>query len=104
VAGENGLLRRAAGHLSGAWTLGVQSGVNALRWWQWTHHFDVGRHSAWTMSVQYRSQKLFSRLVQGFYYWIGTALLGMRGDYPEYNPGFEDDLNIVEISYREACR
>lgn len=56
------------------------------------------------MSVQYRSQKLFSRLVQGFYYWIGTALLGMRGDYPEYNPGFEDDLNIVEISYREACR
>jgi hypothetical protein len=69
-------------------------GINALRWWQWTHPFDVGRHPAWTVSVQYRSQKLFSRLVQGFYYRIGIALLGMRGDYPEYNPDFENALNI----------
>jgi hypothetical protein len=69
-------------------------GTNALSWWQWTHPFDVGRHPAWAVSVRYRSQKLFSRLVQGFYYRIGTALLGMRGDYPEYNPDFEDALNI----------
>jgi hypothetical protein len=69
-------------------------GINALSWWQWTHPFDVGRHPAWTVLVQYRSQKLFSRLVQGFYYRIRTGLLGMRGDYPEYNPDFEDALNI----------
>ena len=67
-------------------------GINALRWWQWAHPFDIGSHPAWTARVQYRSQKLFSQVVQGIYYWIGTSLLGMRGDYPEYNPQFEDGL------------
>lgn len=61
-------------------------GINALTWWQWLHPFDIGDHPAWTVKLQYRSQKIFSRAVQGFYYRVGTWLLGMRGDYPEYNP------------------
>lgn len=61
-------------------------GINALRWWQCTHPFDVGQNPDWTVSVKYRSQKLFSRLVQGYYHAMGTTMLGMRGDYPEYNP------------------
>ena len=63
-------------------------GINALRWWQWTHPFDIGQHPAWTVSVQYRSQKVFSKVVQGIYYWTGKLCLGMRGDYPEYNPQY----------------
>ncbi len=70
----------------GCWE--YHGGINALRWWQWTHPFDVGSHPAWTVTLQYRSQKLLSRLAQGIYYRTGTILLGMRGDYPEYNPDF----------------
>lgn len=69
-------------------------GVNALSWWQWMHPFDVGRHPAWTVSVQYWSQKQWSKIVQGFYYRLGTVVLGMRGDYPEYNPDFESVFRI----------
>ena len=69
-------------------------GINALSWWQWTHPFDVGRHPAWTVSLQYRSQKFFSKFVQGLYYRVGTHLFGMRGDYPEYNPDFHGNSKI----------
>lgn len=68
----------------GCWQ--YHGGINALRWWQWTHPFDIGEHPAWTVSVQYRSQKVFSRIVQGFYYWVGRLFLVMRGEYPEYDP------------------
>ena len=71
-------------------------GINALNWWQWTHPFDVGRHPAWTVSLQYRSQRFFSRSVQGLHYWMGILLLGMRGDYPEYNPGFRGSSRAEE--------
>lgn len=74
----------------GCWE--YHGGINALRWWQWTHPFDIGRHPAWTVSLQYQSQKLFSRLAQGLYHGMGTILLGMRGDYPEYNPNFGNAL------------
>ena len=60
-------------------------GINALRWWQWTHPFDVGHHPAWTVSVQFKSQRFFSRIVQALYFWVGRAV-GMKGDYAEYNP------------------
>lgn len=60
-------------------------GVNALRWWQWTHPFDIGQHPAWTVRLQYRSQKIFSQVVQGWYHALGTRVLGMKGDYEEYN-------------------
>ncbi|KAK2760198.1 hypothetical protein FQN54_002265 [Arachnomyces sp. PD_36] len=68
-------------------------GLNTLTWWYWMHPFDFGDfgdHPAWTVKVEYRSRKIFSKAVQGFYYWMGTLLLGMRGDYPEYNPRHEN--------------
>ena len=49
-------------------------GINALRWWQWTHPFDVGRHPAWTLRLQFRSQRVFSKAVQGAYYWVGRSV------------------------------
>jgi hypothetical protein len=55
-------------------------GINALRWWQWTHPFNVGRHPAWTVRLQFRSQRFFSKAVQGTYYWVGRSLFGMKGD------------------------
>ena len=58
-------------------------GVNALSWWQWSHPFDIGNHPAWTVKLQFRSQRLFSRAIQGIYYWMGR-MLGMKGDYLEY--------------------
>lgn len=75
-------------------------GINAVSWWQWTHPFDVGRHPAWTVSLQYRSQKFFSKFVQGLYYRIGTHLFGMRGDYPEYNSNFHDISKTKEEDSR----
>ncbi|KAL9602646.1 MAG: hypothetical protein Q9179_002477 [Wetmoreana sp. 5 TL-2023] len=63
-------------------------GINALRWWQWSHPWDIGNHPAWTVRLQYRSQRLFSKAVQGGYYWLGRGL-GMKGDYREYNPRYE---------------
>ncbi len=60
-------------------------GINVLSWWQWMHPFDIGDYPAWTVDVQFKSQRLFSRGVQAFYYWAGRAV-GMKGDYAEYNP------------------
>lgn len=53
-------------------------GINALRWWQWTHPFDIGRHPAWTVRLQFRSQRFFSKAVQGAYYWVARSLVGMK--------------------------
>ncbi len=74
-------------------------GINALSWWQWTHPFDVGEHPAWTVKVQFKSQRLFSRGVQALYHWVGRAI-GMKGDYPEYNPrlaGKKGEKGICDV-------
>ena len=67
-------------------------GINTLSWWQATHPFDIGDHPEWTVKVQFKSQRVFSRIIQGFYYHLGTWCLGMRGDYPEYNPHFGEGI------------
>lgn len=73
-------------------------GINALRWWQWTHPFDIGRHPAWTVRLQFRSQRFFSKAVQSAYYWVGRSLIGMKGDYPQYNPRFGQGFLLSEAS------
>jgi len=73
-------------------------GINALPWWHWTHPFNVGRHPAWTVRMQPRSQRFFSKAVQGAYYWVGRSLFGMKGDHPQYNPRFGQGCLLSEAS------
>ena len=64
-------------------------GIDALSWWQSIFSWRVGEHPRWTVPLQYRSQKIFSKVVQGAYSWMGESLFGMKADYPQYNPQFD---------------
>lgn len=63
-------------------------GINALSWWQSVFTWSIGEHPRWTVPLEYQSQKIFSKVVQGAYSWMGRSLFGMKADYPQYNPRF----------------
>ena len=63
-------------------------GINIVDWWNFFHPFEWGMYPRWMKPYQYRSQLFFSKAVQAAYYWTGRLFLGMKGDYPQYNPRF----------------
>ncbi|KAL2040111.1 hypothetical protein N7G274_007014 [Stereocaulon virgatum] len=73
-------------------------GINALRWWKWTHPWAYKRYPARTARLQYRSQYFLSKAVQGAYYCVGKSLFGMKGDYSQYNPRLGQSFLLAEAS------
>ena len=72
-------------------------GINALSWWQAIFTWNIGEHPRWTVPLESRSQKIFSKVVQGAYSWMGKSLFGMKADYPQYNPRFSQDSSLRNV-------